>query len=83
MCTHYRKDKNLYSELPFGPSKLTGFTPVYEEIPGWQEEIQSARKWEDLPLPARTYVLRIEELTGIQVRLVSVGPERDQVVDIY
>ena len=82
LCTSYRQGGREFSHLPFGPSDLSGFEPVYEEVPGWQEEIGNARKWEDLPAAARSYILRIEELTGIQIRLVSVGPEREQVVEI-
>ncbi len=82
ICTKYRDGDQVLSNLPYGPSDLSGFEPIYEEISGWQEEIGNVRKWEDLPPAARSYILRIEELTGIQVRLVSVGPERGQVVEI-
>jgi adenylosuccinate synthase len=82
LCTSYRQGSREFSNLPFGPGDLSGFEPVYEQVPGWQEDLGDARKWEDLPSAARSYILRIEELTGIQVRLVSVGPERDQVVEI-
>ncbi len=82
ICTKYRDGDQVFSNLPYGPSDLAGFEPIYEEVSGWQEEIGNVRKWEDLPPAARSYILRIEELTGIQVRLVSVGPERGQVVEI-
>jgi adenylosuccinate synthase len=81
ICIGYRQGDKEFSKLPFGPSDLSGFEPLYEEIPGWQEVIRDARKWEDLPAEARSYILRIEELIGIQIRLVSVGPEREQVVE--
>jgi adenylosuccinate synthase len=82
LCTSYRQGGLEFSNLPFGPSDLSGFEPVYEQVPGWQEEIGNTRTWEDLPAAARSYILRIEELIGVQVRLVSVGPEREQVVEI-
>ena len=82
LCTSYRDGAQVFSNLPYGPSDLSGFEPIYEEVSGWQEDIRNARKWEDLPPAARAYILRIEELSGVQVRLVSVGPEREQVVDI-
>lgn len=81
ICTNYRKGEKSFSELPFGPGELKGYEPIYEQLPGWQEDIQSIRKWDDLPHAARDYILRIEELIGIQVRLISVGPERDQVIE--
>ncbi len=82
ICTSYRHGDQVISHLPFGPSDLSGFEPIYEQVSGWQEEISAARKWEDLPPAARAYILKIEELTGVQVRLVSVGPEREQIVEI-
>jgi adenylosuccinate synthase len=87
ICTAYR-DRQAASPqaplagLPLGPGRLTDFEPIYEELPGWEEDLRSVRRWEDLPEQARTYILRIEELSGIPVRLVSVGPERDQIVEI-
>jgi adenylosuccinate synthase len=82
LCTSYHDGDQVFSNLTYGPSDLSGFEPIYEEVSGWQEEIRNARKWEDLPPAARAYILRIEELTGVQVRLASVGPEREQVVEI-
>jgi adenylosuccinate synthase len=82
ICTSYQDGDQVISGLPFGPSDLSAFEPIYEQVPGWQEEIGAARKWEDLPPAARAYILRVEELIGVQVRLVSVGPEREQVVEI-
>jgi adenylosuccinate synthase len=86
ICTGY-KDRNsangdVFSELPLGPGGLDSFEPVYEELPGWSEDLSSARRWEDLPVEARSFILRIEELSETPVRLVSVGPERDQIVEI-
>ena len=82
ICTAYRSAEQIYTELPHGPAELEFYSPVYEELPGWAQEIRSVRGWEDLPRRARAYILRIEELAGVPVRLVSVGPERDQVVEI-
>lgn len=82
ICVAYRKQGKIYHDLPLGPGNLSGFDPVYQELPGWQQEIRQVRQWEELPLEARAYVLRIEELGRAPVRLVSVGPEREQVVEI-
>lgn len=82
LSTGYRKNDQEFNNLPLGPSELFGFEPIYEKLPGWQEDIRSAREWENLPANARAYILRIEELIGVQIRLVSVGPEREQVVEI-
>ena len=82
ICTAYRKGDQIYAYLPFGPGELQGFEPIYEELAGWQEDLREARAWEELPRQARAYILRIEELSGVPIRMVSVGPEREQVVEI-
>ncbi len=82
ICNAYSKGGQIFHELPFGPADLDGYTPIYEELPGWKEDLWQVRRWEDLPAQARAYILRVETLSGAAVRLVSVGPERDQVVEI-
>jgi adenylosuccinate synthase len=82
ICSGYTFGDQLISELPYGPSDLSGFEPVYEELAGWQEDLRGTRQWEDLPSTARAYILKIEQLSNVPVRYVSVGPERDQVVEI-
>jgi adenylosuccinate synthase len=82
VCTTYRKGDKIFAELPLGLTDLQQYVPVYEEVRGWDKDINNVRHWEDLPEEARTYILRIEELSGIPIRLVSVGPEREQIVEI-
>ncbi len=88
LCVAYRRKDDpgsrddLVQDLPSGPGDLDGFEPVYEELPGWTEDLRNVRRWEDLPEAARAYILRIEELSGVPVRMVSVGPERTQIVEI-
>lgn len=82
ICVAYQQNGRTFTELPFGPADLSAFTPVYETLPGWQEDLQGCRTWESLPPAARRYILRVEELSGVPVWLTSVGPERDQVVEI-
>jgi adenylosuccinate synthase len=88
ICNEYRykddphDEKGPIHDLPSGPGELDHFEPVYENLPGWNEDLRSARRWVDLPKSTRAYILRIEELVGVPVRLVSVGPERNQIVEI-
>jgi adenylosuccinate synthase len=56
-------------------------TPVYVEMPGWSEDISGVRRFSDLPDAARAYVERIEELIDCPIRYVSVGPEREALID--
>ena len=80
ICNGYREGDQTYRDLPFGVSDLSAYEPVYEELHGWEEDVSNIRAWENLPLEARTYILHIEEISGIPVRSVSVGPERTQVI---
>lgn len=82
ICHAYRKNNQTYHDLPMGPGELEGFKPVFQELSGWHQDIRSVRRWEALPAEARAYILKVEALSGATVRLVSVGPERDEVVEI-
>ena len=53
----------------------------YDVHPGWSEDISSARTWEELPRNAQNYVLFLEEQLGVRIREVSVGPDREQMID--
>ncbi len=79
VCTAYRFRGQEIHELPLGPADLAPFEPVYRQIPGWQEDLTGVRAWGGLPDAARRYLEAIEEISGVRVSLVSVGPERDQV----
>jgi adenylosuccinate synthase len=80
LCTTYNRDGKTLTDLPFGPSNLENCQPVYEEYPGWAEDVSAIRSWADLPQAARDYLDAIARLAGVPVRLVSVGPEREQIV---
>jgi adenylosuccinate synthase len=53
---------------------------MYEEYQGWDQDVTGIRKWDDLPKNAQRYIQAIEHHTGVPVEIVSVGPEREQVV---
>jgi len=80
LCSGYRVKEDVYPDLPLGPADLSGYEPVYEEFPGWEEDISGIRSWNDLTERAQNYINQIEELTGIPVKIISVGPERSQVI---
>ena len=56
--------------------------PVYIEMEGWKEDITGCRSWDELPEAAKAYVRKIEELTGTEVGIISVGPDRSQTIMI-
>jgi len=59
---------------------LAQWRPIYEELPGWEDLISDVRRREALPQAAQGYVARIEELTGIPVTFIGVGPQREQAI---
>ncbi len=76
----YRRDGQRWETPPAGLDDLATFEPEYETLPGWREDVRPCRRWEDLPAAAQGYVMRIESMTGVPARLISVGPERDALV---
>lgn len=77
VSTGYQGPSPAFPVLGEGLSVLR---PLYEDLPGWEGEIAGARGWDALPEAAQCYVLRIGELSGAPVRLVSTGPERSEVI---
>ncbi len=76
LCVRYRVDGEETDRFPF-PTELADAEPVLETMPGWQEDISKARRWEELPEAARNYVERIEREIGCPIPFISVGPERE------
>jgi adenylosuccinate synthase len=74
--------KENYTEFPPHQSIFYHCSPVLETMPGWQEDITGCRKMSDLPREARDYLALIEEEAGIPVKMVSVGPEREQIIEV-
>jgi adenylosuccinate synthase len=81
ICTGYRLPSGeVVTQMP-DPATLETIQPVYETWPGWDGSTKTARRWENLPIQAQRYLRRIEELTGAPIRWVSVGPEREEIID--
>ena len=68
--------------MDLGISQLDQYKPVYETLPGWQEDLTQVRNWDDLPENARSYIRYVEQISGVRVMMASVGPERSQVVEV-
>ncbi len=82
ICAAYRHADEVLHEFPAHQSVVHKVAPVYEEHEGWGEDLSAARRFEDLPAAARAYVARIAELSGAPVRWLSVGPDRDQTMEV-
>lgn len=78
----YRSGGERYDEFPAQQSVLYHCEPEYDEMAGWKEDITGVREYGDLPKEARAYVEYIEEVVGVPVGWVSVGPERSQLIEI-
>ncbi|OBG39443.1 MULTISPECIES: adenylosuccinate synthase [Mycolicibacter] len=80
VCVGYTVDGKRTDELPMTQEEFARAVPVYEELPGWWEDISGARTFEELPANARDYVSRLEEIAGAQVSCIGVGPGREQTI---
>lgn len=78
LCTAYNFRGNKVLFPPQVENAMAECEPIYETVPGWQEDITSAKKWEDLPSAAQRYLEKIEQLLGARITIVSVGPDRDE-----
>lgn len=80
ICTAYEHDGKTYDAFPPSIKTLEECTPVYETHPGWTENISGLRAYEDFPENTRKYLDRIKELSGVEIKIVSVGPDRDETI---
>jgi adenylosuccinate synthase len=83
ICTGYNLDGKKIDLLPVGADDLARCEPIYETMPGWNENTFGINQWDDLPLNARNYLKRLEALCEVPVAIVSTGPERDQTIVLH
>ena len=80
LCVAYEYNGKRYRTVPSQQSAFHHATPVYEEMPGWKCDITGCRTFYDLPREARDYIDYIEDLAGVQVSIITVGPDREQTI---
>ena len=80
VCVAYEVDGVTVTELPMTQTGFHHATPIYEDLPGWSEDISGARSIEDLPPNAQTYVRYLEELSGAPISAIGVGQDRDATI---
>jgi adenylosuccinate synthase len=80
VCVAYEIDGERVERLPDHQSALHRATPVYEDLPGWDADTSTATEDRDLPAAAHDYLAALEDLVRVPIRLVGVGPGREQVV---
>jgi adenylosuccinate synthase len=77
-ATAYEHDGTTLTAMPSNIRHAAQVKPIYEDLPGWKEDIDHVRDFDSLPGQARDYIRRIEEYTGIPAQIVSVGPDREE-----
>ena len=81
ICMGYRtKDDGIRDMLPFGAEATADCEPIYEELPGWTESTVGVQQYDKLPVNARAYLKRMEEVCGAPIDMISTGPDRDQTI---
>lgn len=80
ICNGYKINGEIVRDFPANIEDLELCEPVYEEVPGWSEDITNVTKFEDLPENAKKYVNKIEEICGVHIPIVAVGPKRSQTI---
>jgi adenylosuccinate synthase len=76
----YDTNGSVKDIFPVGAEELAGCVPVYEEMPGWKESTEGIKRYEDLPLNAKNYLKRMEEVCGVPVDIISTGPDREETI---
>src|SRR5688572_13241326 len=79
----YEVDGERFDEIPVSQSDFHHAKPIYEEFPGWSEDISGARSFEELPANAQSYVRELEAISGSRISAIGVGPGRDEIVTLH
>jgi adenylosuccinate synthase len=80
VCVAYEYDGRRHSDLPCHQTAFHHAKPIYEEVPGWREDISGCRRFRDLPKAARDYIGLLEDLAEVPVSIIAVGPSREQTI---
>lgn len=72
-----------HDTMPTDQEAFATARPIYEELPGWSEDISQVRRFEDLPVNTRNYVHRLEELSGCRISAIGVGAAREQIISVH
>lgn len=80
ICVGYDVDGSRRETMPATIQELERCQPIFEELPGWSQDIRGVRRMEDFPAATRNYLKRLEELVGVPIQIVSVGPDREETI---
>ncbi|NEE12406.1 adenylosuccinate synthase, partial [Streptomyces sp. SID7499] len=82
VCVAYEIDGKRVEELPYNQTDFHHAKPIYENLPGWSEDITKAKTFADLPKNAQAYVKALEEMSGAPISAIGVGPGRTETIEI-
>ncbi len=82
VCVAYELDGKRLKSFPTTESELAKIIPIYETLPGWKTDITNVRSYEDLPSETKNYLSFIAEHSGFEISIISVGPKRDQTIEL-
>lgn len=82
VCVAYEIDGKRVEELPYNQTDFHHAKPIYENLPGWSEDITKAKTFDDLPKNAKAYVKALEEMSGAPISAIGVGPGRTETIQI-
>lgn len=80
ICTGYNYQGKILTDFPESIKMLAGCEAIYEEMPGWQDDLTGISEYNDLPVQVKNYVERIEKLTSVPITMLAVGPGRNQTI---
>jgi adenylosuccinate synthase len=80
ICVGYEVDGVRRENVPATIQELEKCRPVFEELPGWADDIRGVRRYQDLPAATQSYLKRVEELVGVPIQIISVGPDREETI---
>ena len=81
LCYAYQHETlGMIEHFPADLAVLEKCTPLYKILPGWRQSLTNCRSWDDLPAAAMDYVTAVEEISGAPVKIISVGPGREQTI---
>ena len=83
VCVAYDIDGVRHDELPMTQTEFHHATPIYEDLPGWTEDLSSAKTFEDLPKNAQSYVRALEDMSGARISAIGVGPDRNATIQLH
>jgi len=80
LCVAYELDGVRRDTVPATLKDMERCRPIFEEFPGWTQDLRGVRRYGDLPAPTRAYLERVEQLAGVPIQIISVGPDREETI---